>query len=931
MKYFNPVSSALPAFALLFCLAAGSPLQASTNPSENDLKESRILIRKGDVKTAVVQLKKLVKSYPDSADARYELGAAEFLVGDFVGAERELSLARDYGFSLNQVNPKLAWVMLYQGKFDELFKSVPPCPDEAGCKAEVLSVYARAHLAQNKLDAAEEDIRAALEAQPEADSPRLARVLTLIGRGDLTGAELLVDQVLAAKPKQPEALGLKGDLRRQASDFASAENNYREALEISPRDLNVRLHMVMAIMAQDHMDDARSEIDKILVTAPKSVLAVYLKTMLLTRANKMQEALETVRPFEKDISATPQGTFLLALIHAGNNNLESAFKYAGTYHVAMPDNIVGTKLLARIEFRLGAFDRVVSLLGPLQDKINGDADALDLLGSAYLAEGRVKEANDVLSDAIKIRPDDQSLRGRLALSHVRQNATHEEGVHELEDMVNRDPKNVRLDLALFAAHMGSGDYDRAVAVATAMMGRQPNSPLPITLRGSAKLVKGDEQGAQSDFAEALKNDPSFVPAVLYRAEIDMHNGRFDPPRQALDGILKNNPADLRALLARAQVERRDANLAAAIPFLNLAINSHPQEIEPRTQLLQIYLELHDGEHVAATANDMARTMPNNPTAVDLAAKALIAVGKNEEGTGYYRQLQKTFPGSAQVHLQLGRAYLQSGKTEEAKSSFDRAIAANSKYLPAWIDRISLERQTKGFDAALNLARKAESSNPGNETFSLLVGGLMVDDGRLSEAEEVYRSAAGRAPSTAAEIRLFFVAIKRGDLPRARLGMEDWLKKHPDDVEARTALADGLLQAKDYRMAADQYEKLVAKMPRNVVAANNLAWAYDSIDDQRALPVAKQAYLLAPGEPSVIDTYGYMLYRKGDKKTGVEMVQQAFKLRPYDPSIAYHMAKLLKDRQDLVGARNLLKKIIDSKIQFDEEKEAIALYAQVGGG
>ena len=931
MKYFNPVSSALPAFALLFSLAAGAPLQASTNPSEKNFEESHASIQKGDLKTALVQLKKLVKSYPESAQARYELGTAEFLARDFIGAEKELGLARDYGFPLNQVNPKLAWVMLLQGEFDDLLKSVVPCPDDPGCKAEVLSVHARAYLVQNKLDAADEATRAALQAQPDADSPRLARALALMARGDLAGAEQLVDTVLSAKPKQPEALSLKGDLRRQGSDFTNAEKSYRAALEISPRDLNVHLHLVMAIIAQDHIDDARLEVDKVLAEAPKSVMAVYLKAMLLARTNKMQEALETVRPFEKDVAATTPGTFLLALIHAGNNNLESAIKYAGTYHVAVPDNIVGTKLLARIQFRLGAYERVVSLLGPLQDKINGDADALDLLGSAYLAEGRIREANEVLSEAVKQRPDDQSIRGRLAASHIRQNATHEEGVHELEDLVNHDPKNVRLDLALFAAHMGSGDYDRAVAAATAMMGRQPASPLPLTLRGSAKLVKGDEQGAQSDFAEALKKDPAFVPAVLYQAEIDMRNGRFDPPRQALDKILKDNPADLRALLARALVERRDGNLAAGIPFLNQAISAHPQELEPRVQVLQIYLEQHDGERVAVAANDLARTMPNNPTAVDLAAKALMAVGKMEDGTAYYRQLQNSFPGSAQVNLQLGRAYLQSGKTEEAKAFFDRAIGVNRAYLPAWIERVAIEQKINGYEAAIALARQAEKDNPSKEAFSLFVGDVMSAGGRLAEAEEFFRQVAERQESTAVEIRLFVVGVKRGELPRARRSIDEWLTKHPDDLDARSALADGLLHTKDYRLAAEQYEKLAAKMPRNVVVANNLAWAYDSLDDPRALSVAKQAYFLAPGEPPVIDTYGYMLYRKGDAKKGAELLQHAFKLRPFDPSIAFHMAKVLKDSADLVGARNILKKIIDSKIQFDEEKEAKALYAQVGGG
>jgi tetratricopeptide (TPR) repeat protein len=322
-------------------------------------------------------------------------------------------------------------------------------------------------------------------------------------------------------------------------------------------------------------------------------------------------------------------------------------------------------------------------------------------------------------------------------------------------------------------------------------------------------------------------------------------------------------------------------------------------------------------------------MPRNPTAVDSAARTLMAFGRTEDGLALYQQLQSAFPQSPELHVRIGQVYRQLGKLKEAQAAFDRAISANSGYIPAWADRVGVELKLNGFDAAMAIVRNAQKANPDNQDAKFLTGDLLSSEDRYPEAEASYRELMTSSPTPQALGRLFHAVVKEGDLPRGQKLMADWFAKHPDDLNSHLILADAELQAKDYPAAAEQYAMLASKMPRNVMVANNLAWVYDRLKDPRAIDEAKRAYLLAPGEPQVVDTYGYMLVLRGDAD-GTRLLRQAQNASPNDPQIAFHLARALSDSKDTDGARKLLKPVIDSKAVFDEQEEAKKLYEKLGG-
>ncbi|MDR3437880.1 XrtA/PEP-CTERM system TPR-repeat protein PrsT [Telmatospirillum sp.] len=928
MRSYRPY---LAAALVALGTAAASPAFAVQDPEDvRFLAEGRALLEKGDFRTALIQLKKAVRSNPANPDARYELGRLEFRTGDFVAAEKDISQARENGYPVAKTSPLLASTYLAEGKFQQLLNAIPPCPDDQVCKGDVLALRARAYIALRDIDNADKESQAALDANPNSATTQVTRALVLARRNDGAGAEQIVDRILGINPKVAEALVLKGDLRRQAGDQDGAIKSYRAALEVSPRDPRLHQSLAMALMAQGQDAEARTQVDQALELAPKSVMALYLKAMLLVRAQKTAEALDTVRPVEATIAKIPQGTFLLALIHSGSNNLEEALDYATRFHAAEPDSVIGAKLLANINFRLRAFSKVITILAPMRDRLSDDAEALDLLGSAYLAEGQVTEANDLLNAAVKAHPTDPMARARLAISHTRDNSTRDDGIRELEALVKSDPKNLQIDLALVATYIGNGDYDRAIATATDMIGSQPDPSLPMTIRGSARLAKGDEQGARADFESALAKNANYVPAAVYLAELDMQAGNFDHARAMLDAILKHDPADLRALLAREQIEERANQPAAAIPFLEDAIRAHPNEMDPRVRLIQVQLNQKNQDKAALAASDLARSRPDDPTAVDIAARTLFSVGKIDDAIALYQKLQGNFPDSAPIHERYGQILTAAGKTDQAKVAFDRAISADQKYMSAWFNRVILEQKLNGLDAAMTIAEKAKLKNPDDPGAVALPGDLLLSVGKLPEAEAYFRKSFEQKPTTVAANRVFRVLVQKGDNDGADAFLGQWLQKNPNDAESRLVLADHQLARGNYVDAAAHYETVLKALPRNAAVLNNLAWTYGHQKDPRAKDVAKRAYSMAPNAPAIMDTYGFILYQGGDQRQGGDLIRRAYQANSRDPQVAYHMARVLVDAKNPTEARSILKGLVDAKTTFDGDDDAHKLYTELGG-
>ncbi|MBI3069580.1 MAG: tetratricopeptide repeat protein, partial [Betaproteobacteria bacterium] len=108
---------------------------------------------------------------------------------------------------------------------------------------------------------------------------------------------------------------------------------------------------------------------------------------------------------------------------------------------------------------------------------------------------------------------------------------------------------------------------------------------------------------------------------------------------------------------------------------------------------------------------------------------------------------------------------------------------------------------------------------------------------------------------------------------------------------------------DHAMAAEKVDrldvleanlrKLIEMRPTNAHAYNALGYTLadrnERLEEARGL-IAK-ALELAPDDPFIMDSMGWVLYRMGNIKEGLDYLQRAYALRP-DPEIAAHLGEVL---------------------------------------
>jgi Flp pilus assembly protein TadD len=115
-------------------------------------------------------------------------------------------------------------------------------------------------------------------------------------------------------------------------------------------------------------------------------------------------------------------------------------------------------------------------------------------------------------------------------------------------------------------------------------------------------------------------------------------------------------------------------------------------------------------------------------------------------------------------------------------------------------------------------------------------------------------------------------------------------------------------------------KVIRLKPEHAHAYNALGYSFAERNER--LPEAHQlivkALQLAPDDPFIIDSLGWVLFRMGDNAGALSQLQRAFSIRP-DPEIAAHLGEVLW----MLGRRDEAKKTWRDAAKAHPGNEALA--------
>ena len=162
------------------------------------------------------------------------------------------------------------------------------------------------------------------------------------------------------------------------------------------------------------------------------------------------------------------------------------------------------------------------------------------------------------------------------------------------------------------------------------------------------------------------------------------------------------------------------------------------------------------------------------------------------------------------------------------------------------------------------------------------------------------------------------AARAGDRATARRLLEQASELAPNAVPLHLLVAAFQVAAGESEAAAERYGKIVALQPGNVAALNNLAYdlAVRQKKPNEALPMARKALSLANGDPTVLDTVGWIEYLRGNTAEATRLLVQAAKGAPRNPEIRLHSAIALAAQ----GARGAASAELAEALKLDPSFE-----------
>jgi len=481
-----------------------------------------------------------------------------------------------------------------------------------------------------------------------------------------------------------------------------------------------------------------------------------------------------------------------------------------------------------------------------------------------------------------------------------------------------------------------------------------------------KLQNGAPEEARAFLANVTKQAPDFLPAWPILGRIANSEKKYDDALKLVENALSRDPANIDARLVQAEswigkgetkkavdsIENLDrsypespvikyalARLYAETNNLNQAMTTADQlvSLSPRfVDAILLRAELHlkngDAQSVVDSLSTVVKESPGLLRAELMLAEAYRALGRLDEASGVVREEIRRSPQNAVSYFMLGVILQQQNKINEAREAFEKAAQLAPDNQSSFEHLVDLDIAGKSYPAGHRQVDEFLQKQPNSAAGYYMRGKLYIAEEKFDLAQTALLKAIDLDSNLTSAYDLLMQTYQHANnQPEALKQMNAVLAKKPNDL--RALLATGMIysETKEFNKARDAYEKVVAASPDFVPALNNLAYIYaEKLNDlKRASELAQKARSIAPTNPSVLDTLGWITYKQGGYQQAADLLSQSAAKSPDNPDIQFHlgMADYMMGRTD--AARTALEKAVASATDFDGREEARRRLASLG--
>jgi Flp pilus assembly protein TadD len=459
---------------------------------------------------------------------------------------------------------------------------------------------------------------------------------------------------------------------------------------------------------------------------------------------------------------------------------------------------------------------------------------------------------------------------------------------------------------------------------------------PRLARRATEIALGAKQGGEALAAVRLWRElaPNSEEAAQYYLGFVILSDTIESARPIFVQRLKEARPQVRGLMMfqiqRMLARAKDKN--AAFAMLEDLLTPYKSTPEAHLALAQGAFNNGNSERAQAEARAALAIKPDSELGVLTLAQ--VTPDKNDAAK-LMTSFLSTYPNARDVRIAYARSLIEQKQYEKARGEFETLLKAQPEDLSILYALGMLAAQANDLKSAekyLTTYVGALAKNPDEErdpTQAMLLLAQIAEERKDTDAALKWLAQIDSGEAyLGAQIKRAQLIAKRGDMRGARALLTSLKPETERDqtqiisAEAQllrdanqTADALAVLQVGikrfpkntdllyDYAMVAEKSNKMelmettlrkvIELAPNNQHAYNALGYslAERNIRLQEAYALIDKALKLAPEDPFIMDSMGWVQFRLGKLKEAEEVLHRAYQLRP-DPEIAVHLGEVL---------------------------------------
>ena len=402
----------------------------------------------------------------------------------------------------------------------------------------------------------------------------------------------------------------------------------------------------------------------------------------------------------------------------------------------------------------------------------------------------------------------------------------------------------------------------------ARSGKQAN--FPLLLQGFDQIAATDQSQLVQGLNELALEFPEDPALLLTLALVNAEFKQYEQALGRLDSLFKIEPYQHQALLLEARILTQTE---AKKPFARIkrTLKTNPEDSRLRLEFARLLTNID----IDAAREQFEVLSLQSPDDADLLLSlALInrEIGDNVVAVTYLEQILATGKRTDEAHYYLGRIAEEDKQLQQALANYMQ-IGDSRQYLAA----------------------------------NQRIGQILVSEGQLEDSHSWFLQQRQRVPSRSEQ--LFGIEAEvlssEGALQASLEVLNAGIDAYPDSASLRYARSMLGQQQSDIAMMEADLRAILARDPNNATALNALGYTLADQTDRlnEAHSLISRALELDPAEPAILDSMGWVLFRKGEIDQSIDYLTRAYAAFP-DPEVAAHLGEVLWMNGDTEKARQI---------------------------